>query len=118
MLFAPSTTEGTEPYAAESRPFAKAVRLGPGEITEVGIPVETARNFGLTFMAIADVSVTLYDENGTLIGKNLTKTAEASQWFRSIFVDRPTPSSTWKVKLQNTGDRETEAVLMAWSTSH
>jgi pimeloyl-ACP methyl ester carboxylesterase len=118
MLFAPSTTEGLDPYAAESSPFAKAVRLGPGEITEVGIPVETARNFGLTFMAIADVSVTLYDGNGTLIGKNLTKTAEASQWFRSIFVDRPTTSSTWKVKLQNTGDRETEAVLMAWSTSH
>lgn len=94
--------------------FAKGVKLAPKQSIEVEIPVEQALNFGLTFMADAQISATLLDEKGIVIGKNLAKTPEASGWFRSIFYDKPTTKATWKLKLENTSDKELEAVLATW----
>ncbi|HEX8237658.1 MAG TPA: hypothetical protein VF600_16995 [Abditibacteriaceae bacterium] len=94
--------------------FAKAVMLAPKQTIEVEIPVEAANNFGLTFMADALVSATLVDDKATVVGKSLAKTPEASSWFRSIFFDKSTVAGTWKLKLENTSDRELEAVLSTW----
>ncbi len=94
--------------------FAKLVKLGPKQSAEIEIPVSKARNFGLTFMAINDVSATLIDGSGAVAGKNLAKTPESGALFRSIFVDRQTTAGTWKLKLENTSDRETEVILAAW----
>jgi pimeloyl-ACP methyl ester carboxylesterase len=94
--------------------FAKAVKIGAKQSIEIEIPVEQALNFGLTFMAASDVSATLFDDKGEIVGKNLTKTPEASSWFRSIYFDKPVTAATWKLKLENTSDRELEAILATW----
>lgn len=94
--------------------FARSVKLAPKEIVEVEIPVETARNFGITFMAFSTVSATLLDAAGSIAGKNLAGSPEAGQWFRSIFVDKPVTAATWKLRLENTADREAEVVLTTW----
>jgi pimeloyl-ACP methyl ester carboxylesterase len=94
--------------------FAKAVKIGAKQSLEIEIPVEQAVNFGLTFMAASDVSATLFDDKGAIAGKNLTKTPEANAWFRSIFVNQNVSAGTWKLKLENTSDREMEAVIATW----
>lgn len=101
-----------------SRPdFAKAVALAPRQTVEVEIPVEAANNFGLSFMANPLVSATLVDDKGVVVGKNVTKTPEAAAWFRSIFFNKPTTAGTWKLQLENTSDRELEAILSTWKNA-
>jgi pimeloyl-ACP methyl ester carboxylesterase len=95
--------------------FAKAVKLTAKKTTEIEIPVEQVTNFGLTFMASPEISATLLNEKGEIVGKNLTKTPEAKAWFRSIFVDKNVSGGTWKLKLENTSDRELEVILATWS---
>ena len=97
--------------------FAKAVKLPPKQSIEIEIPVEQANNFGVTFMADAQISATLFNDKGAIVGKNLTKTPESAAWFRSIYVDKDIPGGTWKVKLENTSERESEAVLATWKNA-
>jgi pimeloyl-ACP methyl ester carboxylesterase len=94
--------------------FAKAVKLAPRQTVEIEIPVEQANNFGLTFMADAGISATLFNEKGEIVGKNLTKTPAANNLFRSIFVDQNVTGGTWKLKLENASDRELEAIFATW----
>lgn len=94
--------------------FAKAVRIPAKQSVEIEIPVAQAQNFGLTFMAAPDVSATLFNDKGAEVGKNLAKTPEANAWFRSIFVETGTAAGTWKLKLENTSDRELETVVATW----
>ncbi len=109
--FYPSATA----EVADLRPdFAKSVKIGGKQSVEIEIPVEQALNFGLTFMAASDISATLFDDKGAIVGKNLTKTPEANAWFRSIYVDKIVTGMTWKLKLENTSDKELEAVLATW----
>ena len=65
-------------------------------------------------MADAGVSATLFSDKGEILGKNLTKTPEANLWFRSIFVNRSVAAATWKLKLENTSDREHETIVATW----
>jgi hypothetical protein len=101
--------------ATPNSPFAKAMKLAPKQIVEIEIPVATAANFGVTFMALPSVSASLFDASGAMVGKNLANTPEAGQWFRSIFFDKQVANGTWKLKLENTSDRETEVVLTTWA---
>jgi pimeloyl-ACP methyl ester carboxylesterase len=110
-LFPSANADGTDLRPA----FAKSVKISPKQSVEVEIPVEAAQNFGLTFMASPEISATLFNDKGVIVGKNLTKTTESSLLFRSIFVDKNVTAGTWKLKLENTSDREQEAVLAAWS---
>jgi len=97
--------------------FAKAVKIAPKQSVEIEIPIEQAINFGLTFMAASDISATLFDDKGTIVGKNLMKTPEANSWFRSIYIDKNVTGGTWKLKLENTSDRELEAILATWKNA-
>lgn len=97
--------------------FAKAVKLAPKQSMEIEIPVEQALNFGLTFMADASVSATLFNDKGVIVGKNPAKTPEANSWFRSIFVSNAVSAGTWKLKLENTSDKEFEAIIAAWDNA-
>lgn len=113
-----SSAAATPPDANFYKPnFAKAVKLAPKQSVELEIPVEEARNFGLTFMADASISATLFDDKGAVAGKNLTKTPESNNWFRSIFVQNPVSAGTWKLKLENASDRELEAVIATWNNA-
>jgi len=97
--------------------FAKSVRLSPKQSVEIEIPVGQANNFGATFMADSQISATLFNEKGEIVGNNPAKTPEANGWFRSIFYDEPTIKATWKLKFENTSDKELEAVVVTWSNA-
>lgn len=97
--------------------FAKAARLAGKQSIEIEIPMAQAENFGLTLMADSQISATLFNEKGEIVGKNLAKTPEASVWFRSIFYDKPIAGGTWKLKLENTSDKEFEALVAAWKNA-
>lgn len=98
----------------DDQPFAKAVKVAPKQSVEVEIPVGAGTNFGITFMGDPMVSATLIDDKGAVVGKNLANSPESRGWFRSIFLDKPTVSSRWSLKLENTGDFEYEVVLTTW----
>jgi hypothetical protein len=98
-----------EPHA-----FARDITHAAKQRVEIDVPVETARNFGLTFMTDPNVSATLIDSSGAVAGANLAASPEARGWFRSIFYSRPTTAGTWKIRLENTGDRECRVVLTTW----
>lgn len=97
--------------------FAKDIKISPMQSIEIEIPVQTAQNFGITFMADPHISATLYNEKGEIAGKNLTKTPEANAWFRSIYVGKNVSGGTWKLKLENTFDKELEAIVASWSNA-
>lgn len=101
--------------ASPAAPFARSVKLAPKQIVEIEIPVSDAANFGVTFMAVSKVSATLFDTSGAIAGTNPADTPGAGQWFRSIFVEKQVTNGTWKLKLENTSDRETEVVLTTWA---
>src|SRR5262249_29459289 len=75
--------------------FAKAVKIAPKGSVEIEIPVSEGNDFGLTFMALPDISATLYNDKGALVGKNPAKTPEANAAFRSIYVDKGVTGGTW-----------------------
>ena len=114
--YKPEISNETSPDEENFKPdFAKALKLAAKQSTEIEIPVEQTLNFGLTFMASPEVSATLLNEKGVIVGKNLTKTPEANAWFRSIFVEKNVSAGTWKLKLENTSNRELEIILATWS---
>ena len=101
---------------SETGDFSKIVKLDPGQTAEIAIPVKAALNFGMTFIATNLISASLLDESGAVIAANEAGKPEASQMFRSLFVDRAIAQGQWTLKLHN-GDRfEREVVLSTWST--
>ena len=94
--------------------FARDLHLAARQSFEIDVPVEAARNFGLTFMADPNVSATLVDATGTVVGSNIAGSPESRGWFRSILYNRPTTAGTWKMRLENTGDKESRIVLTTW----
>jgi hypothetical protein len=100
----------------EFRPsFAREVKLAPKQSVEVEIPVAAGANFGVTFMAGAQVSATLSDDKGSVRGSNLAGSPESRGFFRTIFVDKNVTAGTWKFRLENTGTLEATAVIAAWN---
>ena len=91
--------------------WAKEVRLTAKQSVFVDVPVTAGPNVGVVFMAMPGVSATLLDASGAVAGTNLTGKPEASSWFRSIFVDRPVKAGTWKLKIENTEDRDVNAFI-------
>jgi pimeloyl-ACP methyl ester carboxylesterase len=100
-----------------AQPFAKSVNVAPHQSAEVEIPVEPASDFGMTFMADPKISVTLLNDRGEIVGKNLTDSAESRAWFRSIYIATPVTGAKWKLKIENTGDFEYPVVLTTWATA-
>ena len=94
--------------------FAKELTLAPKQSVEVEIPVPAGSDFGVTFMADAGVSATLFDERGAARGKNLAGSPESKGFFRTIYVERVAGGTTWKLKLENPGARGATAVISAW----
>ncbi len=116
------TARGSGPYSIEAEPlayradeaFARSVKVGAKQTVEIDVPVAATQNFGLTFMGDPTISATLVDNTGKVAGKNVAGSPEARGYFRSIFVDHPVTAGTWKIRLENTGDREYEVVLTTW----
>lgn len=113
----PGLSEWGTDVRGSSSTFARSIDLAPKEKAEIDIPVEAASNFGVTFMTDPDVSVTLIDENGNVLGRNEAGTPASRGWFRSIFFDKPTTDTIWKLRIENTGKNECRFVATTWSNA-
>ena len=109
-----------ENYAAVSdevnQSFSKELTLAPKQTLEIEIPLEAAPNFGVTFMANPGVSVSLLNDKGVLVSRNLTDSPLANMMFRMIMTNKPVSKSVWKLKLENTTDFEQVFAGFGWST--
>ena len=103
------------PEPLPETPFARSVKIAGNSSVEIEVPVASAANFGITFMAPPAVSATLVDAAGAVVGKNIAGSKESKAWFRSVFVDKPVTAGTWKLRLENTGDLQLEAVITTWA---
>jgi pimeloyl-ACP methyl ester carboxylesterase len=113
---APAQTGGAAPEAFRPS-FAREVRLAPKQTLEIEIPVTVADDFGVTFMADAKISATLFDAAGIVRGRNLADSAEARGFFRTLFVEKGVGAGVWKLKLENTGTFEAVAIISAWNNA-
>lgn len=98
-----------------TEPFSKELKIASKQTIEVEIPVAQSTSFGLTFLADEQVSATLIDEKGAIVGKNLAGTEIAKMIFRSIFTIRPVIGGTWKLKLENTSEAENVVMISTWA---
>lgn len=96
--------------------FSKIVKLDPGQTLEIPFPVKESKNLGMTFIAPGRVSASLLDDSGTVVATSEAGKPEASQMFRSFFVDRPIAQGKWTLKLHNSDQIERKIVLSTWST--
>ena len=97
------------PQAAAAA-WAKEVSIGAKQTVEIDVPAPAGPNFGVVVMAPSDISITLIDNTGRVVGANTAGSPESRAWFRSIFVNGPIPGGTWKIRLENTGDRDLAAI--------
>ncbi|MCB1026103.1 MAG: hypothetical protein KDB79_17025, partial [Acidobacteria bacterium] len=111
--------ESVEVYRAVSdeidQAFSKELTIAPKQTVEIEIPLEAAPNFGITFTANPGVSVSLMNDKGVLVSRNLKDSPLANMTFRMIMTNRPVTRSVWKLKLENTTDREQVFAGFGWS---
>ncbi len=112
--FSIESTHQAAPEASTVRPFAKALKIAPKQSVEIEIPVDAGLNFGVTFMADPHIAATLINDRGIEMAKNEAKSPESRGWFRSLFYEKPTSAGVWKLRLENTGDVEYQAVATSW----
>lgn len=84
--------------------------------SEIEIPVSSAGSSGITIVAPPAVSAVLFDEKGAIVGKSAANTPEAGGDFRYLPIDRPM-TAAWKLKLENTGADQAEAIVSAWTNT-
>jgi pimeloyl-ACP methyl ester carboxylesterase len=94
--------------------FAKSVKVAAKQVVEIDVPVDAAQNFGVTFMADPLISATLITSGGTVAAANMAGSLESRGWFRSLFFDKPTITGMWKIRFENTGQFEHEAIVTTW----
>jgi pimeloyl-ACP methyl ester carboxylesterase len=102
-----------ESAAAIQTEKGKSVSLKPNETMEIEIPTVKGKRGGIAFTALPQISATLIDADGEIIGENLAETPEANGFFRYIVVDKFVKNGTWKLKLENTADVENNVIFVS-----
>jgi hypothetical protein len=110
-VFTPNSNFGGD----EPEPnFATGVKLAANGSTEIEIPVTNGSRFSLVLYASPNVSATLIDDKGEIMGKSLTGTPQANEIFRTITVKKPFQSGKWKLKLESRETSEAEVAVTAY----
>jgi pimeloyl-ACP methyl ester carboxylesterase len=94
----------------------KAVRLAAKQTAEIEIPVSNAAAAGVTFVAAPAVSASLIDANNAIVGTSAAGIT-ATDIFRTIAAEKSIANGIWKLKLENTGDKETIVLVAGWTNS-
>jgi hypothetical protein len=106
--------DSTDAFALITPPptvsWAKEVKLAAKQSVEIDVPVTAGPNFGAVFMAPSDISISLIDNNGRIVGTNIAGSPESRAWFRSILINSPVAAGTWKIRFENRSDRELNAI--------
>lgn len=94
--------------------FATGIKLAANASSEIEIPVTAGSRFSLVLYASPNVSATLVNDKGEMIGKSLSGTPEAAGAFRTITVKNPFPGGRWKLKLESRAAEEVEIIVTAF----
>jgi hypothetical protein len=96
--------------------FTKELKLLPKQTTDVEVPVESAQNFGVTFIANPNVSVSLNNDKGVIVSKNSADSPLVNSMFRMVLTNKPVTKSLWKIRIENTSQTGQIFAGFAWST--
>lgn len=99
----------------EGLTLSKQVKLAANQTSEIEIPMTTSSRASVVFVTSPNVSATLVDSTGNIVGKNQGGTPESKQMFRVISVDKPVTNGTWKVKLESKESSATDVLLAAFA---
>jgi len=94
--------------------FAKVLNIPAKKTSEIEIPVRAGSKFSMMLLASPEISATLVDDKGEIVGQNLTGTPEAQDIFRTISVKKSFQSGNWKLRIENRGAQETEIAVTAF----
>ncbi len=103
--------------STDPQTFMKEIKVSPKQTVEIEVPVETAENFGMSFMADRSVSVSLLDQNGKTVGKNMSDSPFAAVMFRTLFFEQTVTKGIWKLKIENGSDFEQTFIGYGWSVA-
>jgi hypothetical protein len=107
MFEAGKPADGDDP-----RPdLATVAKLAPRQTAEIEVPVRSGSRFSLVLFGSPDVSATLIDEKGEVLGQNLAGSPESGEIFRSIMVKKPFQAAKWKLRLENRQQMPTEIAV-------
>jgi len=98
--------------------FSKELELAPKQVSEIEIPVEAAQNFGVTFIANPQVSVSLINDKGVVINKVTPASPLSNSIFRMVFTNQPVAKSVWKLRIENGSQVEQFFAGFAWSSEN
>jgi pimeloyl-ACP methyl ester carboxylesterase len=100
-----------------AKPTSIELTVGAETVREAEIPIESAApNLGVTVLANPDVGVSLIDPSGKVRAENLKDSVEARGLFRVLFVGGNIQSGTWRLKIENSSDRERIVLATVWDT--
>lgn len=105
----------TDGAPLEGLTLAKQISLSANQTTEIEIPMTEGSRATIVFAAAPDVSATLFDAAGKIVGTSVAGTAESKQMFRTIAVEKPVAAGVWKLKLENKARIETSLILAAFA---
>lgn len=116
-LFANASYEpaSANPEAANPQSFSKELMLAPKQSIDIDLPVAAAANLGLTFMANPGISVSLVNDKGVVVAKNLAGSNDARAFYRTLYIKSAVSQGTWKLHIENTADLEQPFLGFTWS---
>jgi len=101
-------------YSGLTPQISQVITVPSGKSTDLEIPVTGGSRFSLLLFGSADVSATLIDDKGQIVGKNLAGTPDALELFRTINVKSPFAAAKWKLRLENGSAKEAEIAIAAF----
>ncbi|HEV7645935.1 MAG TPA: alpha/beta hydrolase [Pyrinomonadaceae bacterium] len=115
VLFQNVSFERNTQVFEDPQTFKGQVTVAPKQSTEIEVPVEAAQNFGITFMAPDSVTVSLINDKGIVVRKEKAGSDWMGLKFRSFLIDKPVSKGIWKVRIENTSDKEQKFAGYGWS---
>lgn len=99
----------------EGLTLAKQVKLGANESAEIEIPMADSTRASIVFLAAPQVSATLLDPAGNVVGRNAAGSAESKQMFRTIAVEKAVARGAWRLKLDSREAAATDVLVAAFA---
>lgn len=113
-MFADGNLKADDDESDPKPDFAKVIALPGKQTTEVEIPVTNGSEIALNLFASPEISATLFDEKGEIVGKNLANTPEAAGIFRTIRVKKAFQNGKWKLRIENPNQKNSEILVTAF----
>lgn len=94
--------------------LAKVVKIDARGTVELEIAITNGSRLALNLLASSNVSATLLNPSGQVVGTNLAGSPESGEVFRTIKVAGPVASGKWRLKLESRETTATEVAVTAF----